>query len=103
MSSRTQAQLRCVHFSECEEMCCIELYTPMAVLDLSGPMDKPRQSDSFAGHVEGHIANISWCSTNMRGGVEQQHDTLEMRMVICLLQILNEERLLQNFLVIPHE
>ena len=32
MSSRTR--LRCVQFSACKEVCCTELYTPMAVLNL---------------------------------------------------------------------
>ena len=41
-------------------------------------MDKPRQSDSFAGHVEGQIAGISFGSVGAphdRKGRKQQQDS----------------------------
>ena len=50
--------------------------------DCPEPMDKPRQSDSFAGHVEGQIAGIAFGSVGAplynheRRGRKQQPTTI---------------------------
>ena len=44
--------------------------------DGPGPMDRPRQSDSSAGHMEGHIVGIDCglLSRDMRGGADNNNN-----------------------------